>query len=445
MESKIDVLDIPEDTRYWFVRANSQSQYYEDFLYNNYIAVDSNEFSLATLFKIPSTLRSSKDALLEKYKQLFEAYDLKLFNSKVDKEELSDDELKKEKTKELRRSSNRSNRIFHFVEEINISDFVIVPYKSSDKFLIGVVTSDCFEENISHLQLLDEDGNLSYDICPFSFKRRVLWIKELSRKQFPDSLSWIKTAHQSLFDITEYAEKLNPCINPIYRYKGNVNYRIGVNTKQNISSSSWLEYQTLLKKLIGHNLDNLYQKQKVQSPGEIVLYVVKNYWWIIPLIMAGLFGDVEINHGPVKMKFQGIIRYFSKDEKLKRKLLAEKVKTELTQEKANIDNTDADTLNKLKDVNKTNPDVKEITDYIVKSVKERQLNNLDRINTAFSESEETKNIAPTNESIENDAEKVVSDFKLSNEDPGSLIQYENQADSLNIPSEESYKNKGKES
>ena len=125
--------------------------------------------------------------------------------------------------------------------------------------------------------------------------------------------------------------------------------------------------------------------------------------------------------------------------------MAEKVKTELTQEKANIDNTDADTLNKLKDVNKTNPDVKEITDYIVKSVKERQLNNLDRINTAFSESEETKNIAPTNESIENDAEKVVSDFKLSNEDPGSLIQYENQADSLNIPSEESYKNKGKES
>ena len=97
MESTINVLDIPEDTRYWFVRANSQSQYYEDFLFNNYIAVDSNGFSLDTLFEIPSTLRSSKDALLEKYKQLFETHDLNLFNSKVDKEKLSDDELKKEK------------------------------------------------------------------------------------------------------------------------------------------------------------------------------------------------------------------------------------------------------------------------------------------------------------------------------------------------------------
>ena len=60
-----------------------------------------------------------------------------------------------------------------------------------------------------------------------------------------------------------------------------------------------------------------------------------------------------------------------------------------------------------------------------------------RINTVFSESEESKSITPTNESIESDAEKIVSDFKLFNEDPGSLIQYENQADSLNIPSEES--------
>lgn len=442
MQNVINILDIPENTKYWFVRANSQSQYYDDFRYNNFIAVDSNGFKLSTLFEIPSTIRSSEAALLDKYKQLFEEYDLKKFNSTINKKEYSEEELKKEQTKELRRSSNRSSRIFHFVEEMNINDFVIVPYKSSEKFLVGIVTSECFTKKISHLQLLNDEGQLSYDICPFPLKRRVLWVKELSRSQFPGSLSWIKTAHQSIFDITDYADKLNPYINPLYRYKNKINCRLGINTTKNISSTSWLNYQLLLKKLTGEQLDNLYQKQKVQSPGDIILYVTQNYWWVVFLVLGGLFGEIEFNHGPVKVKFQGIIRYFSKSEKLKRKLSADRVLTDLIQTKADIDKTDAETLAKLNEITDdedTKNDINEGIDYIVKSLKARQENNSKRLEEAFSEYEEKEKITPTKVNVESDAEKVVSDLKISNEDPGSLIQYESQKDSLNIPKEESDK------
>lgn len=441
----LNILDIPSDTKYWFVRANSQSQFYDDFKYNNFIAVDSNNFDLSKLFEIPSTLRSSNEALLNRYKQLFEEHDLNIFNKSINKEELTEEEIKKEKTVELRRSSLRASRMFQFVEEMNINDFVIVPYKSSEKFLVGIVTSDCFTESVPRIQLLDDDGHLAYDTCDFSIKRRILWIKELSRKQFPDSLSWIKTAHQSIFNISEYADKLNPCIYPIYRYQDNVWFRIGVNTPDKIPSSTWLDYQLLLKKITDKNLNNLFQKNKVQSQGNIVLFVQNNLWWIIPLVMGGLFGEVEFNKGPVKVKFQGVLKFFSKGERLKRKLSADEVITELDQKRADVNKTDAETLKTLKEIDsgKAKETINEGVDYIAKAIKDRQKNNKQRIKEGFSESENEKNISPISKDIRKDAEDVISKLKLSNEDPGSSIQYENQEDSLNVPKEESDKKKEK--
>lgn len=441
----LNILDIPSDTKYWFVRANSQSQFYDDFKYNNFIAVDSNNFDLSELFEIPSTLRSSNEALLNRYKQLFEEHDLNIFNKSINKEELTEEEIKKEKTVELRRSSLRASRMFQFVEEMNINDFVIVPYKSSEKFLVGIVTSDCFTESVPRIQLLDDDGHLAYDTCDFSIKRRILWIKELSRKQFPDSLSWIKTAHQSIFNISEYADKLNPCIYPIYRYQDNVWFRIGVNTPDKIPSSTWLDYQLLLKKITDKNLNNLFQKNKVQSQGNIVLFVQNNLWWIIPLVMGGLFGEVEFNKGPVKVKFQGVLKFFSKGERLKRKLSADEVITELDQKRADVNKTDAETLKTLKEIDsgKAKETINEGVDYIAKAIKDRQKNNKQRIKEGFSESENEKNISPISKDIRKDAEDVISKLKLSNEDPGSSIQYENQEDSLNVPKEESDKKKEK--
>ena len=105
MSNELSVLDIANDTNYWFVRANGQSQFYDDFKYNNFIAIDSNNFPLEKLFEIPSTLRSSTDALRERYKQFFAEHDLKLLNEKIKGENLTDEEIKELRTKNYRTST----------------------------------------------------------------------------------------------------------------------------------------------------------------------------------------------------------------------------------------------------------------------------------------------------------------------------------------------------
>ena len=443
--NEISALDIPEDTRYWFIRANSQAQYYDDFQLNNYIAIDSNSLPLQDLTHIPTTIRASDDALEDRYKSIFQEHDLKKFNTK-NKNNEDNSNYKLEQTKELRKSTNRAHKAYHFIEDFGIGDFVIVPYKSSTKFLIGVIVSDCFEHAIDHINLLDEDDEPIYDISNFQFKRRVLWIKELPRKKFPDKLSWIKTAHQSIFEITDYANDVTPVICPFYRYKGRVYTRLGVNTTSKISSSSWLQYQLLLSSIAADNLDNIYQKQKVQAPGDIILYVEKNLWWILPLIIGSLFGETTFSHGPFTTKWQGIIRYFSKGERLKRSLSVENEKLKTQNSRAALNNKNADTLAKLNEINPNSKQVKEASDQLAKSIQleiaRRSSVNTQRIEEGFSEEIQKENITPPTKVDTNDVEKTLNDFKLSNENPGSLLPYETQEDNLNSDLDESEQQEG---
>lgn len=423
--NQYNVLDIPSNTKYWFIRANSKAQYYEDFKLNNYIAVDSNSLSLKRLLDIPETLRSSKDAVKEEYKQYFQENDLKIFEQRIKKEDLSETIKKKEKTAELKRSANRANRVFNFVEEIKIGDFVVIPYKSAERFLIGTVISDCFEKDIEHIEDLDENNESTYPISDFEFKRRILWIKEIPKNKFPDKLAWIENAHQSLFNITKYGNEINPCITPIYKYKEKIYARMGVNTTSFISSSSWLEYQLTMKSIVGENLDNVFQKQYVQSPGQIILYVEENLYWLLPLILSCLFGNVKFGHGDFEVRFQGVFRFFSKSGKRERQL-------DLEEKEAKINNVNADTLAKL---NSQSEESKELEKKIIESVSDSIDSKKKEKETKIRFSEKiSKKEIDYPKSMENvDNSNIKKKFKLSNEDIGSVIQYESQKDNLIFP------------
>ncbi|MEE6725526.1 hypothetical protein PS391_04360 [Pediococcus acidilactici] len=433
----LTILDIPEETRYWFVRANSQAQYYTDFLTNNYVSIDLNGVRLSDLLNISPAIRASDDALLQTYKNIFQTHDLKQFDENPSNRKKDDVTRKKDRTSELTRSSNRATRAFHFIEDFNIGDFIVVPYKSSKKFLIGVVTSDSFTKPIDHTEILDDDGQMTYDVSPFTLKRRILWIKELPRKNFPDKLSWIKTAHQSIFEFTSDANELNPYINPFYKYKENYYMRIGVNTSEKISSSTWLGYQLMVKNILGENLDDVYQKQKVQSPGDIIQYVNPQNLALLIALFHGLFGEVEIQFGDNIVKLQGVIRYFSKDERLKRKLEITNKQIKEEANKAEIANKDADTLTKLGQLPNNKSQQKSINDAtsrIANSIAQRYSENSEKIERNFLEKEQ-RVTNMINESFDGtQAEIVKGKLKLSNENPGTLIPYESQTDNLN-PSE----------
>lgn len=442
-ENEFKILDIPSNTQYWFVRANSRAEYYDDFLQNNYIAVDSSSISLNTLLDIPQTLRSSKDALKDRYKQLFQENALSKFDKRSKDEKMSDKTRKKERAAVLKRSSYRSGIVFHFVEDMNIGDFVVIPYKSAEKFLIGTVVTNCFENEIDHVEDLDENSESNYAISPFKLKRKILWIKELPKSKFPDKLSWIESAHQSIFNITGYGNELNPFINPLYRYKGKIYARIGVNTDKEISSSSWLDYQLTMKDILSNNLGNVFQKLYVQSPGQIIIYVKQNLYWLVPLLIGCLFGKVEIKHGDFKINFVGIFRYFSKTERQIRNLDVEEKKAKIDNIKADSSNKYANSVSTLSNLNDKNSEG--LKHGLLKEIENSAISNDDKENdkqeleNKFSiESMEKKIDFPKNiQKIEKDKNNLQKELKLSNENPGSLIQFENQKDNL-IPSTDEF-------
>ena len=289
-------------------------------------------------------------------------------------------------------------------------DVVIVPFVSSNKFLIGVITSDCLEVKISNPMSLSDKG---YEESNYGLRRNVSWIKELSHFEFPDKLHRASSAHQSLLELTTYAEDINGLLAPYHRYRGKCYYRMSVNTKEAISSLTWLEYQNLLRDIVGDDLDQVYQKNKVQSPGEIVLYV-KDNWWLIPIIVAVLFGDIQISTPYVKIKAQGIIKYFSKNEVEKRRLEVEEKRVSIEDQKASIRQKDAETLSKITPIRQDVQDLKEDANKAIINDIILSMQNSDG-------SLHTKNISINSNIDQEKVMRVKDKLDLSDEDVGTAI------------------------
>lgn len=434
-----EILDIPNDTNYWFVRANSGSMYYEDFFNNNYIAIDSDGLSFSNFLSIPSTIKSSKEALKAKYKLIFNENALKLYDENSENQNKTTEKQKEEKTKLLKSSSIKANKSFQFIEKMNIGDFIFVPYAASSKFLVGIVTSDIFDKDIKHIQVKDEDGNMQYEVCPYKLKRRTIWIKEINKSQFPDKLSWIKTAHQSIFNITKSANVLNPVIAPIYKYHDQVSCRIGVNTNDQISNSTWLAYQEAIQDILTDNNDNVFQKSKVQSKGDLVQFTISNLWWLIPLLYQGLFGETKYKFYIISGTFVGPLKRFLPSQKRKEaiedknnaaenKLKESQAKlnsAKAKKEEAEAKKIEAETQKLLKEISKDD----DLNDKFIKnSIRKRAERNHKRREDSMSMHKKVKKDIPAKNVNTNEIQEKM---QLSNENVGNEIEPKTQMDNLN--------------
>lgn len=408
--NKIALLEIPSETKYWFVRAGKEARYYQDFFYNEYIGLDSNGVSLNSLCELSKEIQTP-DELLEAYKQTFEDHDLRALKYRATEAAWTEEQYKESLPSEKRKNKFRARRIFNFVESMSEGDIVIVPFTSSNKFLIGVIRSECLEVKISKDLILSDNG---YEESNYGLRRYVSWVKELSRFEFPDKLYRASSAHQSLLELTSYAEDINGLLAPYHRYRDQCYYRMSVNTKEAVSSLTWLEYQTILRDIVGEDLDHVYQKQKVQSPGEIVLYVKDNWWWIIPCIWGMLYGELRISNTYINIEVQGIAKYFSKNEIAKRKLEVEEKRVNIENQKATIRQKDIETLNKIKSMRQDVQDLKEDANKAI-------INDIILSRQNSDGSHDTKKI-PINSNIDQGKVIRVKDkLDLSDEDVGTAI------------------------
>ena len=88
-----NVLSIPDNTKYWLVRANSKAVFFNDFKYNNFIAIGDNYVKLSDLNRIPSVLRTTSDLLKNQYKEIFFNRNIK-FHEEFSNNNLEENELK---------------------------------------------------------------------------------------------------------------------------------------------------------------------------------------------------------------------------------------------------------------------------------------------------------------------------------------------------------------
>lgn len=315
---EISILEIPSDTDYWLIRAGSKAEFYEDFKHNNFIAVGSNDISLETLKDINKPYRVTDDILENKYKDIFFDKRLEDYKLKFPNENITDRKHGKDITRLKISSSHEATKAFKFVEKIKEKDIVIVPNEGSTHFLLGVVCSDVFEDEIPHVNLgftdmEDDSSNFGYPISNFKKKRRVYWFKELRFEQIPDKMTWVKSTRQTIYNLNDYDVLINTLINSRFVYKDNFYYRIDVTTQKDISSYELFELQRLIVELSGEKVaKKIYQKTSVQSPGNIILQILSDATNIKYLlgIVAALVGDVEIKFGNYTFRIVGLLPRF---------------------------------------------------------------------------------------------------------------------------------------
>lgn len=352
-EEILQFTKIPDDTNYWFVRASKGARYYKDFMINNFIAVASIT-NLNFISQINISNISKKNAL-KLYKKYFNKYIEDTIKNDAQYQEAKTEEKKKKiKSQKLSRSTTLSRINYSFINEMKTGDIIIVPGRSAAKFLIGIVVSDCFDNKINHKFIPNKYKKQSYEECYFKLKRRVYWIKEITNDEFPDKMYSITNTHQSILNILNYADNINPLISSNFIYKGNYFTRINVKTLKNINSNDLYYFQKLLH-ITSESINvEINQKTKVQSPGDVILFV-QNHWEVITIIIGLIFGKVEIGKSKIKGILPGIQSFIHKrkENKIKEsieneKLKQEKIKTEIIkniQEQFEKDRPHIDKLN----------------------------------------------------------------------------------------------------
>ena len=311
----IDCLNIPDDTKYWFVRAGQRAEFFNDFKINNFIAIGDNEISLEKLKQIETKYRVDSDILKERYKHLFNSFYIDLIKSNEEFNKLTKSK-QSDKLENVKRSSTISSyKAFSFIEEMKIGDYVFVPHRSSGAFLIGIIISDVFDTKIDH-QYLGEDQE--YSISNYDKKRRIARPPAPAPRAPPPPLMWIQNGHKAIFDITQFAEEINPILASTYIYKNNIHLKINVTSTKNITSTEWLNYQVLVHKNAKEHADNLFQKTDVQSPGKIILETTINHWETIAIVFAALFTEPDIHIKGVKFKWHGPLSFLIPGSKQRR-------------------------------------------------------------------------------------------------------------------------------
>ena len=313
----LKILEIPKETKYWLVRAG-RGEEYEDFKQSSSIGIQYNQISLENLIqlekisiKVPELTPSGRKRKSETIEKEYNKKKKDLYTSLV---------LRNIRPKPSKNGASQiGSRLQNFYNKMNIGDIVIVPYRSSRKFLIGIISSEMYElTDDEYLELKNkvELNSIGQKISVCKKRRKITWVNEVNREWINPKLLYTINMHQSIIDITDYGKYIDGLLSPVY-IKDNVIYgKISVRTKDNINSEVWETLYKTINKL--KNKDDVIDiKSNVESPGSLLLSmgIGAIFIGVSGFICCVLYFSKEIS--VLGVKFQGIKRSLNEEKKEK--------------------------------------------------------------------------------------------------------------------------------
>lgn len=410
-----NLLRIPDNTQYWFVRSGSKAEYFDDFAYNNYIAIGDSNVALDTLKKIEPKYRATCDVLEQRYKKIFQDSFIKEYKENNDTKNMDPDNLKKDIINITRSASIAAIKAHDFIERMKIGDIILVPNNGSSSFRIGVITSDSFSGPVQHIFIpSDDDATVpAYSYSNYDKKRRVAWIKEITDKELPDKLLWIKSGHKAIFDITDNAQSINPLIATYYFYKNNFYARVGVGTPNPISSTQWYALQQVIVEVAPDIADHIFQKHKVESIGQILIQTATDHWDDILAICAVLFGQAGATVKGHDYHINGLLTNFYPSVREQKK--HEKVMNSHAERQAALLEDGLEKDNQLKEL-----EIKKRENELLESLAKQTTKKADLKDTV------------ADYSLNNHQKEILDTLNLSGDAVGDEIPSEMQENSLNV-------------
>lgn len=226
---------IDPNRRYWFLRTES-GKYYEDFLFNSYIAIGWNEISILN--------EESSDS---KVSELIKQYYPESITGRV------------------------LNPIKRFCMEMKVGDLVVIPSTSSATFAFGIIESNAFIYT-DEIPEFDGDGA---EPCPYTKRREVRWLSSLDRHRVDPHLFQFFRAHQAISDASANAEHIDRTLNTFYMKNDQAHIVLDVCTEDNIPANKLIKFmggllECLDEVAVEQNAsDKITVKVSVQSPGII--------------------------------------------------------------------------------------------------------------------------------------------------------------------------------
>lgn len=244
-----------DERNYWLVRSNG-GEYYDDFFIHKYIAIAWDYISLAIM-------NNKNEGEIKAIIDLNE-------KSQPTKNELTEEELNAGVVTTI------YNKIYRFTKEFKTGDVVLVPSKNSEFISIGIIESEVYEDPSYIIDYLEENPLTEITLCPYSKRRKVNWLRQISKSKLDIYLSKAFSSHHAISSVNEYAEYIDRNIYSIY-LKGqemhstlHAGHPNGLTLRELVELSSSLESSLMdLSENFGleYRNDNYMVKINIHSPG----------------------------------------------------------------------------------------------------------------------------------------------------------------------------------